>query len=91
MFSELHTYPTYPLSTLRGLPHDRARARLEAAVAREAFLVRLFHPLPHAGLSRRTKITLIMALRWSLECRACSRQRGTSLHRRMLGLAPFLR
>jgi len=34
MFTELNTYPTYPLSTLRGLPHDRARARLEAEVAR---------------------------------------------------------
>src|ERR1700756_706329 len=25
IFSELDTHPTYPLSTLRGLPHDRAR------------------------------------------------------------------
>ena len=30
IFSELDTHPTYPLSTLRGLPHDRARARLKA-------------------------------------------------------------
>src|SRR5499427_7732560 len=30
IFSQLDTHPTYPLSTLRGLPHDRARARLEA-------------------------------------------------------------
>ena len=30
IFSQLDTQPTYPLSTLRGLPHDRARARLEA-------------------------------------------------------------
>ena len=58
MFSELNTYPTYPLPTLRGLPHDRTRARLEAEVARWAFLVRLFHPLPHAGLSRRTNIAI---------------------------------
>ena len=30
IFSQLDTHPTYPLSTLRGLPYDRARARLEA-------------------------------------------------------------
>jgi len=34
IFSELDTHPTYPLSTLRGLPRDRTRARLEAEVAR---------------------------------------------------------
>ena len=48
------------MSTLRGLPRDRTRARLEAEVAREAFLVGLFHPLPHAGLSRRTKIAIAL-------------------------------
>src|SRR5215469_3822697 len=34
IFSELNTHPTYPLSTLRGLSHDRTRARFEAEVAR---------------------------------------------------------
>src|SRR5215469_10607472 len=60
IFSKLDTHPTYSLSTLRGLPHDRARARLEAEVARYAFLVKLFHLLPHAGLSRRTKIPITL-------------------------------
>src|SRR5215468_6719935 len=58
IFSKLDTHPTYPLSTLRGLPHHRARARLEAEVARWAFLVKLFHLLLHAGLSRRTNIAI---------------------------------
>ena len=62
IFSELNTHPTYPLSTLRGLPHDRARARLEAEVARWAFLVKLFHLLPHAGLSRRTNIAITLTI-----------------------------
>src|SRR5215467_15888739 len=62
IFSELNTHPTYPLSTLRGLPHDRTRARLEAEVARYSFLVRLFHPLPHAGLSRRTEISITLKI-----------------------------
>jgi len=66
IFSQLDTHPTYPLSTLRGLPHDRARARLEAEVARYAFLVKLFHLLPHAGLSRRTNISI--ALTDAKEC-----------------------
>ena len=30
IFSELVTHPAYPLFTLRGLPHDRTRAKLGA-------------------------------------------------------------
>src|SRR5215470_2796548 len=67
IFSQLDTHPTYPLSTLRGLPHDRARARLEAEVARYAFLVKLFHLLPHAGLSRRTNISISLLWRPAFE------------------------
>jgi hypothetical protein len=45
-------------------------AKLGAKVDRYSFLVRIFHSLLHTGLARRTKIaiTLIMALRWALEC-----------------------
>src|ERR1019366_8426975 len=45
--------PLIPLSTLRRQPRDCLRKTRGQAV-RYSFPVRLFHPLLHAGLSRRT-------------------------------------
>src|SRR5215471_11870665 len=84
IFSELDTHPTYPLSTLRGLPHDRTRPRLEAEVARYSFLVRLFHPLPHAGLSRRTKIAIALTDQVPGVARAASAESTLAHLRRIL-------
>ena len=62
IFSELNTHPAYPLSTLRWVPRGSS-ARLEAKVDRYSFLVRLFHPLLHAGLPRRTNIATALIFR----------------------------
>ncbi len=43
------THPAYPLSTLHWVPRGSS-ARLEAETDRYSFLVRLLHPLLHAGL-----------------------------------------
>src|SRR5258708_14217429 len=45
--------PSVPLFTLRRTPHDAPR-KTRGRVVRYSFLVRLFHSLLHAGLSRRT-------------------------------------
>src|SRR3954469_6290738 len=45
--------PTVPLFTLRHAPRD-AWCKTRGRVVRYSFLVRLFHPLLHAGLSRRS-------------------------------------
>src|SRR4051812_19242962 len=45
--------PTVPLFTLRHAPRD-AWCKTRGRVVRYPFLVRLFHPLLHAGLSRRS-------------------------------------
>ena len=45
--------PSFPLFTLRCAPRDDQR-KTRGRVDRYSFLVRLFHPLFHAGLSRRT-------------------------------------
>jgi len=37
-------------------------ARLEVKMVRYSFLVGLFHPLPHAGLSRRLHSLTVVAL-----------------------------
>jgi hypothetical protein len=42
-----------PLFTLRRAPHD-AQRKTQGRAGRYPFLVRIFHPLLHAGLSRRT-------------------------------------
>ena len=55
IFSELNTHPAYPLSTLRCVPRDTQR-KTRGRADRYSFLVRNFHPLLHAGLSRRTVI-----------------------------------
>jgi hypothetical protein len=47
--------PPIPLFTLRRSPHDDRR-KTRGRVDRYSFLVRLFHSLLHAGLSRRTGI-----------------------------------
>ena len=52
---ELNTHPAYPLSTLRWVPRDTQR-KTRGRADRYSFLVRNFHPLLHAGLSRRTVI-----------------------------------
>src|ERR1700692_2781949 len=62
------TQPTYPLFMLRLAPHG-ARRKTRGRVVRYSFLVRLFHPLLHAGLSRRT----------ALACRVENRRSGCSL------------
>src|SRR5258708_38066693 len=49
--------PSVPLFTLRRTPHDAPR-KTRGRVVRYSFLVRLFHSLLHAGLSRRTGICL---------------------------------
>ncbi len=46
--------PPMPLSTLHLAPHAPG-ARLEVKMVRYSFLVGLFHPLLHAGLSRRLR------------------------------------
>jgi len=45
--------PTVPLFTLRHAPRDAWR-KTQGRVVCYSFLVRLFHPLLHAGLSRRS-------------------------------------
>ena len=45
--------PTVPLFTLRHVPRD-AWCKTRGRVVRYSLLVRLFHPLLHAGLSRRS-------------------------------------
>ena len=59
IFSRLNGHPAYPLSTLRWVPRGSS-ARLEAKWFATPFLVRLFHPLLHAGLSRRTNIPITL-------------------------------
>src|ERR1035441_8914266 len=48
--------PLMPLSTLRKAPLAAHPARLEVKMDRYSFLVRLFHSLLHAGLSRRSDV-----------------------------------
>ena len=45
--------PSFPLFTLHWTPHS-AQRKTRGRVDRYSFLVRLFHPQLHAGLSRRT-------------------------------------
>ena len=45
--------PSFPLFTLRWTPHS-AQCKTRGRADRYSFLVRLFHPQLHAGLSRRT-------------------------------------
>jgi hypothetical protein len=45
--------PSVPLFTLQRTPRD-VHCKTRGRVDRYSFLVRLFHPLSHAGLSRRT-------------------------------------
>ena len=48
----------YPLSTLPCVPRDTQR-KTRGRADRYSFLVRLFHPLLHAGLARRTVIAIL--------------------------------
>jgi hypothetical protein len=50
--------PTDTLSTLRAKPHGIARKTQGQDGVAFSFLVGLFHPLQHAGLSRRTPTKL---------------------------------
>src|ERR1700751_4990720 len=52
--------PPIPLFTLRCAPRD-AKRKTRGQVDRYSFLVRLFHPLLHAGLSRRTNISIALS------------------------------
>src|SRR3954447_15353785 len=45
--------PSFPLFTLHWTPHSTQR-KTRGRADRYSFLVRLFHPRLHAGLSRRT-------------------------------------
>src|SRR5918995_5769242 len=45
--------PSFPLFTLHWTPHS-VQCKTRGRVDRYSFLVRLFHPRLHAGLSRRT-------------------------------------
>jgi hypothetical protein len=58
---ELNTHPAYPLSTLRCVPRDTQR-KTRGRADRYSFLVRNFHPLLHAGLSRRTEMGIFRQL-----------------------------
>ncbi|HZM09973.1 MAG TPA: hypothetical protein VFC15_07165, partial [Candidatus Limnocylindrales bacterium] len=49
--------PPIPLFTLRCAPHDTQR-KTRGRVDRYSFLVRIFHSLLHAGLSRRTAMAI---------------------------------
>src|SRR5258708_7738588 len=62
--------PSVPLFTLRRTPHDAPR-KTRGRVVRYSFLVRLFHSLLHAGLSRRTGTCLFSTVRlwWFKRCR----------------------
>lgn len=55
IYSELNTHPAYPLSTLRCAPRDTQR-KTRGRADRYSFPVRLFHPLLHSGLARRTEM-----------------------------------
>ena len=61
IFSELNTHPAYPLSTLRCAPRGTQR-KTRGRADRYSFLVRNFHPLLHAGLSRRTVMGMFQQL-----------------------------
>jgi hypothetical protein len=53
------SHPAYPLSTLRWFPRGSS-ARLEAKWIATPYLVRIFPPLLHAGLFRRTNIAITL-------------------------------
>src|SRR5580693_6351687 len=55
----------YPLSTLRCVPRDTQR-KTRGRADRYSFLVRNFHPLLHAGLTRRTVMACFHHLTWRL-------------------------
>ena len=63
IFSELNTHPTYsPVYASLVSPRDTQR-KTRGRVDRYSFLVRLFHPLLHAGLARRTVMAILRQLR----------------------------
>src|SRR5229473_7837477 len=53
LFGALSPTPPIPLFTLRRAPHGTQR-KTRGRADRYSFLVRLLHPLLHAGLARRT-------------------------------------
>jgi hypothetical protein len=53
--------PPIPLSTLRCVPHD-TQCKTRGRVDRWSFLVRIFHSLLQAGLSRRTYIAIALKI-----------------------------
>jgi len=65
--------PSMPLFTLHHAPRD-AVCKTRGRVVRYSFLVRLLHPLLHAGLSRRTvnyffRSATIISHAWNSNCR----------------------
>src|SRR5215472_8285073 len=65
--------PPVPLFTLHRLPRGR-RCKTQGRVGRYSFLVRLFHSLLHAGLSRRSEIPRMRPLpcRYDVFSPSCS-------------------
>ena len=61
LFSQLHTQPTDASIYASRPPHDGQR-KTRGQVVRYSFPVRLFHPLLHAGLSRRSWVSTILSV-----------------------------
>src|ERR1700680_5311251 len=78
---ELNTHPAYPLSTLRCVPRDTQR-KTRGRADRYSFLVRNFHPLLHAGLSRRTAILISL----TTKVKECNRLLTTSVSILLYGI-----